>query len=134
MDNAAKRGSGDTSPPNTPTPNEVDKIGAAWLVQEPYDTIVRILTKLQYKAAKKDLTGAYDAANEIMALLKRKELEGRIDELNKHMAVVSLYADDHVLITFQGSIGRLREELKELGVRGTAPTTGKSQLKEQVDE
>ena len=49
------------------TRKQVEAMGV-WAVSEPYDSVVRILTKLQYKAAKHDLTGVHDAANEIMAL------------------------------------------------------------------
>lgn len=47
------------------------------VVNEPFDSVVRILSELQFKALKKDLTGIYDAANEIMELFKPKEVNKR---------------------------------------------------------
>lgn len=46
-------------------------MGGVHVVQEPYDSVVRILSQLQLRAAtKKDLTGTIEAANQIMELFE----------------------------------------------------------------
>lgn len=57
-------------PQPNPQPIEDGDANLVQAIQEPYDSIVRILSKLQHRAARKDLTGIYDAANEIMKLVE----------------------------------------------------------------
>ncbi len=53
---------------------------SVFVVNEPYDSIVRILHRLQMQALKRDLTGIYDAANEIMELTTNKPNKELEDE------------------------------------------------------
>lgn len=56
------------NPPHIPDP-ELAALRLVQVVSEPFDSILKLLTALQYKAAKHDLTGGVDTANEIMQLI-----------------------------------------------------------------